>query len=96
MHEDGSYQYAFDTTNGIAIQESGVGGQGSNGNAQWISPEGIPVSLSWVADANGYHPTGSHIPTPPPVPTHVLRALEWIRLHPSPEELQRQQQQRLG
>lgn len=74
----------------------GSGGQASNGNAQWVSPEGERVTLTWVADANGYHPQGSHIPTPPPVPAAILRSLEWIRLHPSPEEQLRQQQARLG
>lgn len=82
MHDDGSYKSSFDTSNGISVQEEGIGGQHSVGTAQWYAPDGTPVSLSWLADANGYQPTGSHIPTPPPVPAYVLRALEYIRTHP--------------
>lgn len=83
---DGSYSYGFDTTNGISVHENGAGGQVSNGDASWVSPEGEQVRLTWTADANGYHPAGSHLPTPPPVPAAILRALEWIRTHPSAEQ----------
>lgn len=93
VHEDGSYKYNFDTSNGISQQESGFGGQGSSGVAQWVSPEGVVVQLTYTADANGYHPQGTHIPTPPPVPAAILRALEWARLNPTPEEALRRQQQ---
>lgn len=97
MPGDGTYSYGFDSTNGIAIAESGAGGQVSNGNAQWVSPEGEQVRLTWTADANGYHPQGSHIPVAPPVPAAILRALEYIRTHPTAEEqLRRQQEARLG
>lgn len=51
------------------------------------APDGTPVSLSWIADAFGNRVSGSHIPTPPPIPPAIVRALEWIRAHPpAPEQ----------
>ncbi|KAL5293020.1 hypothetical protein ACFFRR_011653 [Megaselia abdita] len=85
IHEDGSYSYQFDTTNGIAHQESGVGGQYASGQSAYYSPEGELIQLTYLADANGYQPQGSHLPTPPPIPAQIARALEYIRLHPIPE-----------
>ncbi|XP_059612692.1 pupal cuticle protein Edg-78E-like [Phlebotomus argentipes] len=86
VNPDGTYQYSYQTSNGIAVQENGVGGHLSQGVAQWYTPEGTPITLQWRADENGYQPSGDHLPTPPPVPSHVLRALEWIRTHPQREE----------
>lgn len=90
---DGAYNWAFETSNGISQEESGVGGQNAQGSANWYSPEGEPVQLSYVADEFGYRVAGSHLPTPPPVPAAIQRAIEYIRTHPS-EESQPQQQQR--
>lgn len=88
---DGAYQYAYETSNGINVQEKGVGGQSSQGTAQWYDPSGVPVGISWIADAQGYRAAGSHVPTPPPVPQAILKAIEWIRAHPQAPEQQPQQ-----
>lgn len=85
---DGVYSYSYATSNGINVQEQGVGGQNSQGQAQWYSPEGEPVSISWYADANGARVQGSHVPTPPPVPEAILKAIEYIRTHAPPQQLQ--------
>lgn len=82
---DGQYRYGFDSTNGISVQSVG-NADAAQGSFSWVSPEGEHVQMAYVADANGYQPTGTHIPTPPPVPEHVLRALEWIRTHPPKQE----------
>ncbi|CAD7082436.1 unnamed protein product [Hermetia illucens] len=83
---DGQFRYGFDTTNGINVQESG-NADAVQGNFKWVSPEGEAVETAYVADVNGYQPTGSHIPVAPPVPEYIVRALEWIRAHPQKEEL---------
>lgn len=85
IQPDGSYSYSYETDNGIAAQESGIGGKSAQGSAQWTAPDGTPIQFTYVADENGYQPVGSHIPTPPPMPEHVQRALAWIAAHPSPE-----------
>lgn len=80
------------------MKENGVGGQISQGTAQWYDPSGVPVGFSWIADAQGgYRAAGSHVPTPPPVPQAILKALDWIRTHPpapqqQPQQFQQQQQ----
>lgn len=85
VNDDGSYNYQFETTNGIAQHESGIGGQYASGQSAYYSPEGQLIQLTYVADANGFQPQGAHLPTPPPIPSQIARALEYIRLHPIPE-----------
>ncbi|XP_050337189.1 pupal cuticle protein Edg-78E-like [Bactrocera neohumeralis] len=88
LKEDGSYNYQFETSNGIAAQESGVGGHYATGSSQYYSPEGQLIQLTYTADENGFQPQGAHLPTPPPVPEAILKALEYIRTHPYQEEQQ--------
>lgn len=84
----------YETANGIAAQEEGVlrlqgGPDPSNvaqGSYSYTSPEGEQVALSYIADENGYQPQGAHLPTPPPIPEGILRALAWIEAHPEKEE----------
>ena len=56
----GKDSYGYESTGGTANQ----------GSVYWISPEGQRLTLSWVADENGFRPVGDHLPTPPPVPAH--------------------------
>ncbi|CAD7090703.1 unnamed protein product [Hermetia illucens] len=85
---DGSYQYAYETTNGIAAQEQGVGGRQAQGGFSYTSPEGIPIQIAYTADENGFHPEGAHLPIPPPIPQEILKSLEWNAAHPEEEDPQ--------
>ncbi|KAH8360489.1 hypothetical protein KR200_006881 [Drosophila serrata] len=78
---EGNYNFAFETSNGIQAQEAG-NANGVSGSTNYVSPEGIPISLTYVADENGFQPQGAHLPTPPPIPEAILRALEYIAAHP--------------
>ncbi|XP_049865981.1 larval cuticle protein LCP-22-like isoform X2 [Pectinophora gossypiella] len=88
VNPDGSYSYFYETDNGIAAQEQGTprnfGGNPpvipdvAQGSFSWTSPEGVPVAITYVADENGYQPQGAAIPTPPPVPAQIARALDYI------------------
>ncbi|KAL1513447.1 hypothetical protein ABEB36_002858 [Hypothenemus hampei] len=92
---EGNYQYAYETDNGIAVQEEGniqpKGPEEANksvrGQFKYTSPEGTPIQLAYVADENGYQPVGSHLPVPPSIPQSIQRALEYIAAHPEPQEL---------
>ncbi|KAH8361577.1 hypothetical protein KR084_008421, partial [Drosophila pseudotakahashii] len=79
---EGNYNYAYETSNGIAAQESGLGGYRADGGFSWYSPEGQLVQIQYVADENGYQPQGALLPTPPPIPAAILKSLEYIRTHP--------------
>ncbi|KAJ0179905.1 hypothetical protein K1T71_004496 [Dendrolimus kikuchii] len=88
INPDGSYSYFYETDNGIAAQEQGVprdlGGNPpvrpvvAQGSFSYTSPEGVPVSLRYIADENGFQPESSALPTPPPLPPQIARALAYI------------------
>lgn len=92
--EDGHYEYAYETDNGSAAQESGLGGHNAQGSYRWVSPEGQQFEITYTVDENGYHPSGSAIPVAPEVPPQIARALEYIRAHPYDEARAVAQQQR--
>ncbi|XP_017133621.1 larval cuticle protein LCP-17 [Drosophila elegans] len=79
---DGSYNWEFGTSNGIDARESGVGGVQATGSVKYSAPDGTPIQLEYTADENGYRPTGAHLPTPPPIPDYILKALAYIEAHP--------------
>ncbi|EDV38849.1 uncharacterized protein Dana_GF25006 [Drosophila ananassae] len=90
LKEDGSYQYQYQTSNGIAGQEAGVGGYYASGSNAYYAPDGQLIQLTYTADATGFHPAGAHLPTPPPIPAAILKSLEYIRTHPHQETRQGQ------
>jgi len=91
LQADGSYQWSYETGNGIVAEESGYqkdvtddAGQPSQGTAaqgsySYTSPEGIVITVTYTADENGFQPIGDHLPTPPPIPEAIQRALELIQ-----------------
>ncbi|KAF7264268.1 hypothetical protein GWI33_000414 [Rhynchophorus ferrugineus] len=72
---EGVYKFAYETGNKIAQQESGDGNT-AQGSYAYTAPDGQQISMSYVADANGFHPQGSHVPVPPPMPELIKRAVE--------------------
>ena len=50
-------------------------GNANQGSTYWITPEGQRITLSWVADENGYRAVGDHLPTPPPMPEAIAKML---------------------
>lgn len=82
VNHDGTYSYVWRTSNGISVQESGVGGISASGSYDFISSDGVPVSLQYEADENGYRPQSNLLPQPPAIPDYILRALEYIRNNP--------------
>ncbi|XP_072931537.1 pupal cuticle protein 20-like [Epargyreus clarus] len=88
---DGTYRFSYDTPTGISAHESGApraqGPEGpavtAEGGFSYRAPDGQQISLTYTADENGFHPVGSHIPTPPPIPEAILRSIEYNKQNPS-------------
>ncbi|CAG9564266.1 unnamed protein product [Danaus chrysippus] len=72
------YSYGFETDNGIKAEENGVAINGvqAEGGFSYVGDDGKVYSVVYTADEGGYRPMGSHLPTPPPIPVEILRALE--------------------
>lgn len=69
-----------ETSNGIHVDSHGDAQGNIKGTFSYVSPEGETIKVSYTADAEGYHP--DNLPTPPPVPAHVIKAQEYIAAHP--------------
>ncbi|XP_076272257.1 cuticle protein 3-like [Rhynchophorus ferrugineus] len=78
-NEDGTYRYNYETGNGITAEEQGEArgdGTKAHGSYSFTAPNGEQISITYTADENGFVPQGSAIPTPPPIPEAILKALE--------------------
>nr|CAI5866521.1 unnamed protein product [Callosobruchus analis] len=91
--EDGSYKAAYETGNNIIAEEEGylkplgpdpdaegqiLNAQVQQGSYSYTSPEGQIITVNYIADEKGFHPTGDHLPTPPPVSPEVQKGLDLI------------------
>ncbi|KAJ4449555.1 hypothetical protein ANN_00957 [Periplaneta americana] len=85
----------YETANEIQAQEEGyvknLGNpeqetQVAQGGYAYTAPDGTRISITYTADENGFVPQGSHLPTPPPIPEAIQRALEYIAAHPEENE----------
>lgn len=57
----------------------------ASGSFSYPGDGGQEISLTYVADENGFQPQGAHLPTTPEIPPLILKALEWIAAHPEEE-----------
>ncbi|XP_023301538.2 larval cuticle protein 2-like [Lucilia cuprina] len=80
------FHYAYETSNHIKAVASGDEHGNMRGDFEWVSPEGEHIAVKYVADEYGYQPSSDVLPTPPPIPGAILKALEYIRSHPAHEE----------
>ncbi|XP_066255172.1 endocuticle structural glycoprotein SgAbd-1-like [Euwallacea similis] len=89
VEPDGSYQYSYETENGIAAQEQGRQGPAegtvAQGGFRYVSPEGTPVVVQYVADENGFQPSSDVLPVGPEIPEAILRSLAYNAEHPEQE-----------
>jgi len=91
---DGSYKWSYESGNGIKAEEEGqlenAGSENeaikAKGGFSYTSDDGQPISLTYVADGNGFQPEGAHLPTTPEIPPLIKKALDWIAAHPSKDD----------
>ncbi|XP_050307417.1 endocuticle structural glycoprotein ABD-4-like [Anthonomus grandis grandis] len=91
LNEDGSYKWSFATANQIVAEAQGFQkrlkdpsdpkepeGQVAQGQYKYVDLDGKTIQLNYVADENGFQPIGEHLPTPPPIPAAIQRALDYL------------------
>ncbi|XP_050559775.1 endocuticle structural glycoprotein ABD-4-like [Spodoptera frugiperda] len=89
-HEDGSYRWALQTSGGIYHEQTGglepnSAGEPSllvKGQYQYTAPDGQVINVLYTAGENGFEARGDHIPTPPPIPAAIQRALDYLATKP--------------
>lgn len=74
---------------GVKDQEAEV----IQGSYSYTAPDGTPITVTYIADENGFRASGAHLPTPPPVPEAIQRSLELIARSQRTGQPQYQQQQ---
>ncbi|XP_018805010.1 PREDICTED: cuticular protein 47Eg-like [Bactrocera latifrons] len=85
-----SFKYAYEFSNSIKAEQEGVlSGDAliAKGQYSYTSPEGEAVAVQYVADENGYQVVSANppLPTPPPIPEAILKAIAYIEAHPPKE-----------
>lgn len=87
INYDGSFQYSYTTGDGQAAQAQGyvknpgnkdLEAQVVQGSYSYTSPEGLPITVNYIADENGFRAEGAHLPTPPPIPEAIAKSLQLI------------------
>uniref|UniRef100_A0A336MGD4 CSON015012 protein n=1 Tax=Culicoides sonorensis TaxID=179676 RepID=A0A336MGD4_CULSO len=63
QNPNGFYKFSYASPDGSRREESGsgLGGAVMQGSYAYISPDGTPVEVSYVADHNGFRPIGNVI-----------------------------------
>lgn len=86
LQPDGSYNYAFETDNGILAEQQGTIDQSEPepsqkvaGQYEYTSPEGQVIHLIYTAGKDGFRPSGSHLPVVPEIPILIRKSLEYLR-----------------
>lgn len=82
-----SFHFSYETGNGIAAQEKGYqkapDSQVAEGSFSYTGDDGQQYSIQYIADEEGgFRPQGAHLPTPPPIPEAIQKALAYNAAHP--------------
>ena len=83
------FYYSYETGNGIKAEETGTLKKATSadtsdviiakGSFSYTSPEGNLITLNYAADdEGGFQPQGDHLPTPPPIPPAIQKALDYL------------------
>ncbi|XP_046746776.1 endocuticle structural glycoprotein ABD-4-like [Diprion similis] len=89
---DGTFNSAFETGNGIQVQQQGslkqidekTFAQVVQGSWSYPGPDGAPIQVTYIADENGFQPQSDAIPTSPAIPEAIQKSLDFNAAHPPP------------
>ncbi|XP_068203863.1 cuticle protein AM1199-like [Palaemon carinicauda] len=80
-HGDGNFRYAFELDDGTAVEAVGrpreEGGISIEGSYRYVHPDGESVEVTYLADENGFQPSGDILPTPHPLPAHAIEQIRF-------------------
>ncbi|XP_028176267.1 endocuticle structural glycoprotein SgAbd-1-like [Ostrinia furnacalis] len=82
--DNGSYKYEYEIADGTHVGEEGYFTNPNTDDESlvkkgWYSypgPDGKVYTVTYWADHTGFHATGDHLPTPPPIPPAIQAAIE--------------------
>ncbi|CRK99897.1 CLUMA_CG013200, isoform A [Clunio marinus] len=94
IEHDGSFRYSFENGDGTRAEQNGElkyvdnenAGEAVQGGYSYQGDDGKVYSLTYTADENGYRPVGDFLPTPPPIPPAIARAVEYLKSLPPPKQ----------
>jgi len=73
----GTYSFSYETEDGMKRSEAGKhmesGGMLQTGSWEYVGPDGKVYKVEYIADENGFRPTGDHLPTTPALPPALQR-----------------------
>ncbi|KAG7300280.1 hypothetical protein JYU34_015861, partial [Plutella xylostella] len=100
VNDDGSYKYEYKISDGQWVSEEGYTKNKDTDNEivvkkGWYSytgADGKVYTVTYFADETGYHASGAHLPTPPPVPEAIQAALDQAAKEEAEKNKQQQQQ----
>ncbi|XP_060853998.1 uncharacterized protein LOC132931927 isoform X2 [Rhopalosiphum padi] len=80
---DGDYNFKYETGNGIFAEERGVMlNKGTEneansvvGSYKYVSPEGVPIEVTYTAGVEGFRAYGAHLPVSPPAASNLPKNL---------------------
>ncbi|CAH0550456.1 unnamed protein product [Brassicogethes aeneus] len=55
-----------------------INAQIQQGSYSYTAPKSEIITVNYIVDETGFHPTGDHLPTPPPVSAKVQKGLDLI------------------
>ena len=69
----------MEESGGLKQVDADNAGIASRGSYEYTAPDGTLIKVEWIADENGFHPSGNHLPVAPPIPDHVVKMLADLR-----------------
>uniref|UniRef100_A0A1A9X156 Uncharacterized protein n=1 Tax=Glossina brevipalpis TaxID=37001 RepID=A0A1A9X156_9MUSC len=89
IQQNGRHHYHYELSDGSKVTQDGYqkhidaghDGQAVEGKYSFIADDGKEYTVTYTADENGFRAHGVHLPTPPPTPETILKAMKYLEEH---------------